>query len=787
VNAGFGQLYYTSCEQGLAGYPGFQFNAATPGLRPHVMADVEVLAGYEPPRVLAREAGVAQLDRYPVNLCYHPGPDTVIANVVFVGNDYSHRFGNYFAHALVTEDPPGSLGDLLPIELWRAPCWTSAVAAGRELPALPARPRRGPLDRRVVDEFVRSHRCFLRLPDLLTAVDQAVSGGERKVVIVDRDADAVAHWIAAVSYLLPETLVRRMSFATYQHQPRYSRLDVVGTVPGSDVDRSAFDSHLLFDMVDDRSSVIATHPLADLLSDIGVLAAPEVWDRAAALADSSEGSLDDWHPVLAAAVVRPHVGGPADAAVIAPWLAAHAGRLGTRVVSDVGGRVLASAALGADAAATLRALGDAARIADARDLGPAIELTWVDVVLRAVLCGHADFAAAEIELRTAEARDRARETLARDLAAADPGIVATLLGWASRCGIDPGERALRTTGNRVFGPLVLAQRTDQRIRSLLGTYPPLRWGAVDHLVSVVRQDLDAVVAALGGGVGELLEAGKEHKLGVAVVIADVRDGRLTPAGALREIAPHEADAAVLRLLWPAGRWSHGEAVEVLEALRLEGGPGPIVLDWLATSVLSRPEPDEERQLDQLCGLLQQPDLYPALPAAARDRIDTHVAVTRLIGAMVGATDRDFEAIFAQVCRSHGASGPQRRQMIVTSLLARFAELPVGRRAVVLLKLSDVRAGYLSRLNTPTRPPLDTVARHVLVAWKVRTTATDRSADRARVEIARATSALRDRLRRRDLREVTEMLRKHPDAAFWFTQQPRRQGFARLFRPRAHEL
>ena len=30
----FQQLYYTSCEHGLSGYAGYQFNAITPGYRP---------------------------------------------------------------------------------------------------------------------------------------------------------------------------------------------------------------------------------------------------------------------------------------------------------------------------------------------------------------------------------------------------------------------------------------------------------------------------------------------------------------------------------------------------------------------------------------------------------------------------------------------------------------------------------------------------------------------------------------------------------------------------------
>ena len=37
----FKQLYYTSCEHGLGGYSGYQFNAVTPGVSPAVMREVE--------------------------------------------------------------------------------------------------------------------------------------------------------------------------------------------------------------------------------------------------------------------------------------------------------------------------------------------------------------------------------------------------------------------------------------------------------------------------------------------------------------------------------------------------------------------------------------------------------------------------------------------------------------------------------------------------------------------------------------------------------------------------
>jgi hypothetical protein len=51
----FAQLYYTSCEHGLTGLPGYQFNAVTPGVTVEVMREVERITGYEPPADLVFE------------------------------------------------------------------------------------------------------------------------------------------------------------------------------------------------------------------------------------------------------------------------------------------------------------------------------------------------------------------------------------------------------------------------------------------------------------------------------------------------------------------------------------------------------------------------------------------------------------------------------------------------------------------------------------------------------------------------------------------------------------
>ncbi len=74
---GLAQLYYTSCETGLSGFAGFQFNAVTAGLPPDVLHTVESLTPYKPPRWLRARPTAAEIAACPVNLVYTSAPATL--------------------------------------------------------------------------------------------------------------------------------------------------------------------------------------------------------------------------------------------------------------------------------------------------------------------------------------------------------------------------------------------------------------------------------------------------------------------------------------------------------------------------------------------------------------------------------------------------------------------------------------------------------------------------------------------------------------------------------------
>jgi GTPase-associated protein 1, N-terminal domain type 2/GTPase-associated protein 1, middle domain len=262
----FRQLYYTSCEHGLLGYGGFQFNAVTPGVPPTVLRAVEDMT-YEPPRSMPGDPRPDQLAGYPVAFSHTPdGAGTITARVVFTGADYSGRPGNYFAHALVS-DSAQDFGPVLPVELWDAPFWREKPVQARELPPLPGPPPRGRLDRASIGEFVAGADGRV-LPVLLSAVGQAMAGG-RPVLLAGPDAANNVRWIAAICYLLGDRLARRLSFTTYSHRPAYSRHHLIGVLAGGDT-VPADETFHVYDTATGRLPAVPVHPLADLLARAGI-------------------------------------------------------------------------------------------------------------------------------------------------------------------------------------------------------------------------------------------------------------------------------------------------------------------------------------------------------------------------------------------------------------------------------------------------------------------------------------------------------------------------------------
>ncbi len=315
------QAYHTSCREGLGGHSGFQFNAASHGISPELL---EMLAaahvGYHAPRDLPREPSTDQLDLFPISLKSREVSGVpVVSQTVYVGREFrgrggepdTGRFGNYFSHIVLADTTAADPFDgLLAIELWRASHWRRSESEIRELAEL---------------KTLEPGRCDLQwaleqLPEpgtgwheaVLDGTLGAIEGGPR-VVLIEPDTERAAAWVAWVSYALPADLARKLTFTTFDGQPRRAQdVHLCLTTPGCDV---AFPEH------ERGRDVLLLDPAGGEPPDTGLLYARV----AAAL-------VGDGPEAIASAVTRPSDG---DSQRRGAQLALQSGRVALAVEKDV--------------------------------------------------------------------------------------------------------------------------------------------------------------------------------------------------------------------------------------------------------------------------------------------------------------------------------------------------------------------------------------------------------------------------------------------------------------------
>ena len=582
----FEQLYYTSCERGVGGYAGFQFNALSQGAGARVMREVEQLTAYELPSWDTSPADA------PVNLCHVRDPargSAVTAHVVYAGTDFSGRSGNYFAHALVTENPDQDFGGLLPVELWESPVWSRTPADSTELPTIRDAPARGSFDRPTVAAYLATQDdAQAVLARLLSAVDQALDGG-RSLILWSPTSTDNAQWIAAVSYLLGDARARDMSFYTYTRRPAQCRAHVIGTVPGAVTGPAALaDGFRVFDMTARTMPDVPTHPLAALLAQVGVLHAAGLWRQAAMLAAGTERSLDEWYPVVSAAAallgVEPLPSGAVGA--IAGWLPEAARRPdplpGPHVEAVLTVLLDRPRELSDD---QLRPLLPMAKAAGAIGQLQRIETILVNRAITQL--GHGRPPSGPTPVATAEGIELAVTSCERLLGSANAAATLAALDWARETGLSPDPRLVERCGRDVIGPALPVMGQDRRIVRIGRAYPALARGLAGYITA---SGPDTALRLLGGVAGELLDSSDLRgypKLREMLLLEEVRSGRLPSVQALQELIelrPSSAsplcDQHLLASLWPRGLATAGEAAQLLRLLDgdLRGTPVLELLD-----------------------------------------------------------------------------------------------------------------------------------------------------------------------------------------------------------------
>lgn len=770
----FLQLYYTSCEHGLGGYGGYQFNAITPGTPPILLQEVEERTVYEPPRSLLVHP--EDPEAYPVAFSYglsKAAGMAVTAHVVFTGTDYSGRPGNYFAHALATSAPDRDFGPLLPAELWGAALWRAGPADGTELPEMSGPLPRGTIDRPGTQAFLDARGAESALPELLTAVGRAMNGG-RPVLVVSHDVTENAWWIAAISYLLGEHLAYQMTFTTYSHRPGYSTYHLTGVLPearpaGADA------SFQMFDFAAGRTPGHDIHPVAALLASTGVMASGGLWRQAAAFASGTEKDLDDWlGPVALAARLLGQPLSPGVTNAVARWLPAAGGWMPAQL-TDVALAVVLAQPDGTLSGERLNdLLGLARRLASPAKVEQAERL----------LAGQAFADLIQGEPATpvrfqSPVAGAARDRAVRLLDEAPPATVQALLEWAAASGVLPPEADLERYGRTRLDPAGLGPG----LARTLTTHPAVLRGLLGRLAV---EPPEVAKAVLSGPLGTRLtrdDLSGRPELAEVWLLQSVTRGDMRPLRAFDEIADiraqaersPRADVGLLRLLWPRG-CPPDQLADLLGFFQSEPA-APEVADWIAAQVSAVTAREPGHDWLRLAYVLAEHPILAMLPDTQARSVRNVVRISPLVQqAQLGGPKGDVN-VFGSLFAEYAITDDVTRRMLDRALPALLVEAdPLG--PALRGCPPEVAAAFCARLDDRLGPRQPDIA----LARRVFSVLT-RPEMHGQAGLQRRLTESFDQVRkwpRRDLNALAQMLDHDPGMAGLFRvwRDAHRGGLAR---------
>lgn len=217
------QLWRTWAFEGLTGRPGLNVYAVSPRLR-SVTRDVDpaVERAYtfdlpEGIRAQTRPEDVPTSMAFMTEAGQH-----ILTHRVYVGPDGHGRWGNYFAHVLVGLPGEFTLRDA--IRLWGSPFWQRELgntSPGSELPEVdPFALPQGRLDQFILDEELLDPIAFL--------IAAYLTHEQAKRYFLVGPPEFAAAMITALADALPATMVRDLSFSTYEARPAAAHAQIVG-------------------------------------------------------------------------------------------------------------------------------------------------------------------------------------------------------------------------------------------------------------------------------------------------------------------------------------------------------------------------------------------------------------------------------------------------------------------------------------------------------------------------------------------------------------------------------
>ena len=215
------QLYYTSCEKGLENASGFQIKAMSNGFTK--TNDVRQLGSYEPSRDLPSQPDEEELKYFPILFKYK---DNIFVRSVYVGQDYTKRFGNYFMHTLEVDKI-----DLYPIDLY---FWNGWINNEKEVDGLNLAP--------IEIEKINVQKFTLDNEELLVKLISALFFKDKQIVIKTSNQIEGIKLLNFIQKAFPLDIAKNITFSTYQFSYN-DCLDinlVIGDTEWEHIDKSGF-------------------------------------------------------------------------------------------------------------------------------------------------------------------------------------------------------------------------------------------------------------------------------------------------------------------------------------------------------------------------------------------------------------------------------------------------------------------------------------------------------------------------------------------------------------------
>jgi len=666
------QLLYTSCRRGRDGIHGFQVAAATPGIAGRHENLGLPLAAYRPPPAAAPVPSAAEITALPVALGFRDfGDVAVLFRSHYLGEDFTGRQGNYFAHVLLADAPAADLGGLPPAAAWEAAFWTCGPQPETADTALPPCPGLGSLlERAGADGAGSAARAWLvgrdaEYAELLGAVREALAGRVRQVVVVAPGPDPagqVAAAVLAVTAPLPAALAQRVSFTTFSAAPADVDLMVVGTTP--DALLGAGRGRVLVRWGEQVPQ--APSGFAELALRAWRAGPQAVADLRALAVEVDRLDTDELDAFAAATwlINPPDLGAPVDPL---PGLEFLMGRHPGRLDADVWALVEQGVAAGTVEVGDLA--GWSAVLRGTRGHRPLLEAAYCRAVLGHVAAGGR----AEHLWLPAVGRDRSDAVAAWATAVVEadpaPATVVRVLDALHRLDIDPPENDLRTIADLVLLPLVLDPAGDVGpIRSLPGArrLAGVMTGLLeerldDDLIGTAAQSMSADAARWLAGSAA---GGSRVALVTALRLASVGE-----RDAVDLVLRHAVDAAALdrlaALVWP-GPPPAADGVRLLTRLDpAVGSPSGALLDRLADRLVLDSGGDRaEPGLGELARALDR--LRPELPDAARPKVDAVLLTDWFHHHRVTAPEARAQLVAAAEvtgCAEPALAGPLARALV----------------------------------------------------------------------------------------------------------------------------